>query len=102
MLFDAVLDDRTTNALKDHATLGKTAIPRTKPIVLLLVSKQAWDSFEAHFRGPFSSGAAQPWLTTETSKNGWVVFGIFMVCCLPLFWIGLLVKENYRLCSTCE
>ena len=50
MLVDAVLDERTTNALKDHATLGKTAIPRTKPIVLLLVSKQAWDSFEAHFR----------------------------------------------------
>ena len=35
------------------------------------------------------------------STGGWITFGVLLVLCFPLFWIGLLIKEDYRVCGTC-
>ncbi len=32
---------------------------------------------------------------------GWVTFAVLCVFFLPLCWIGLLVKEDYRVCGRC-
>ena len=38
---------------------------------------------------------------TCISKAGWITFGVMLVFCLPLCWIGLLMKEEYRVCAAC-
>ncbi len=37
----------------------------------------------------------------QISTAGWIVFAVLLVTFFPLFWIGLLMKEQYFLCSSC-
>ncbi|MSR53796.1 MAG: hypothetical protein EXS09_10970 [Gemmataceae bacterium] len=38
---------------------------------------------------------------SKISTAGWIVFGVMLLFCFPLFFIGLLMKENYRECGRC-
>jgi hypothetical protein len=38
---------------------------------------------------------------TRVAPGGWVVLVILLLFCLPLFWVGLLIKEEYRECYEC-
>ncbi len=35
------------------------------------------------------------------STAGWITFAVLLIVFFPLFWIGLLIKENYHMCSHC-
>jgi hypothetical protein len=37
----------------------------------------------------------------QISPAGWIVFAVMIFACFPLFWIGLLMKENIHYCSDC-
>src|SRR6185369_1312947 len=37
----------------------------------------------------------------KVSTGGWIVFALMILICFPLFWIGLLMKEDYHRCGTC-
>lgn len=43
-----------------------------------------------------------PQVTKKVSTAGWVVFAVLLVFFLPLFWIGLLIKEEVRTCPVCK
>lgn len=43
-----------------------------------------------------------PLITKKISAAGWVVFAVLMVFFFPLFWIGLLIKEEVRVCPVCN
>jgi ssDNA-binding Zn-finger/Zn-ribbon topoisomerase 1 len=43
----------------------------------------------------------RPVYKEEISTAGWVVFAVMLTVCFPLFWIGLLMKEQYRACGEC-
>lgn len=43
----------------------------------------------------------QPFVTQRVSVVGWIVFSILLLCCLPLFWIGLLMKDTVAICPRC-
>ncbi len=38
----------------------------------------------------------------QISTAGWIVFAVLMVTFFPLFWIGLLIKEDVKVCQTCN
>lgn len=38
----------------------------------------------------------------KISQAGWIVFSVLMVTFFPLFWIGLLIKEDVAVCQTCN
>ncbi len=38
----------------------------------------------------------------KISTTGWIVFSVLMVTIFPLFWIGLLIKEDVPVCQTCN
>lgn len=44
----------------------------------------------------------QPMLTKKISTAGWITFAVLMAVFFPLFWIGLLIKENVRVCPVCR
>jgi hypothetical protein len=55
-----------------------------------------------HFRCPHCGTTAPPVVASRISTAGWIVFAALLVFCLPLFFIGLLIKEEYRMCSWCR
>lgn len=54
---------------------------------------------------PFRCGVCgftgQPMMIQKISTAGWITFGLLLAFCLPLFWIGLLIKENRCQCPNC-
>jgi len=50
---------------------------------------------------PFCGCADEPVTRQQISPAGWVTFAVLMFFCWPLFWIGLLMTENYQACGDC-
>ena len=53
------------------------------------------------FSCPFCQSSTPPRSESRISTGGWVVFAILCFACLPLCWIGLLMKEDYTVCRDC-
>ncbi|PYT01659.1 MAG: hypothetical protein DMF63_02085 [Acidobacteria bacterium] len=53
------------------------------------------------FRCPFCQAGTPPIVRSKISTGGWVVFVVLLLFCFPLFWIGLLMTEPIKFCSTC-
>jgi hypothetical protein len=41
-------------------------------------------------------------VVSKISVAGWVTFGVLLLVFLPLFWIGLLIKETKAQCPRCH
>src|SRR6185295_6183709 len=54
------------------------------------------------FGCPFCHSTYPPHVMQRIFSAGWVVFVVLLLTCLPLCWIGLLIKENYRVCASCR
>jgi hypothetical protein len=54
------------------------------------------------FRCPRCSTNQMPRYDKKISTAGWIVFAVLMVVFFPLFWIGLLIKEDVPFCSVCN
>lgn len=58
----------------------------------------------AHQRGyrcPRCNSNALPIGRAQISEAGWITFVLMLVFCFPLFFIGLLMTEEYRVCPVC-
>ena len=53
------------------------------------------------FMCPYCHRTATPLVQKKVSTAGWIVLVVLLFLCFPLFWIGLLMKEDYRVCSQC-
>ena len=53
------------------------------------------------FRCPFCKSDERPEVRSQISTGGWVVFAALLLVCPPLFFVGLLMKEEYRVCADC-
>ena len=53
------------------------------------------------FECPYCGTDELPVVKSQISTGGWIVFAVMLVTCFPLFWIGLLIKEDYRECYDC-
>ena len=54
------------------------------------------------YRCPNCSSQLMPRVVKRISTAGWIIFAVLMVVFFPLFWIGLLIKEEVRLCPACN
>ena len=43
-----------------------------------------------------------PRLERRISTAGWITFAVLLVFVFPLFWIGLLIREDVRVCPSCN
>jgi hypothetical protein len=57
--------------------------------------------FPAGFRCPFCQSTHPPEVKSRISTAGWVTFILLLIFCFPLCIIGLFIKEDYRVCSSC-
>jgi hypothetical protein len=42
-----------------------------------------------------------PIYRSEISVGGWITFVVLLLVCWPLCFLGLLMKDDYRVCSDC-
>jgi hypothetical protein len=57
----------------------------------------------AGFTCPFCRATAPPITRSKVSTTGWVLFLLLTISCFGIFlaWVGLLIRENYKVCSRC-
>ena len=54
------------------------------------------------FRCPHCQGEYPPRIERRISTAGWITFAVLLVVFFPLFWIGLLIKEDVPVCQFCN
>jgi len=62
----------------------------------------AQPQFLASFRCPNCSTHLPPLLERKISTAGWITFAVLLVTVFPLFWIGLLIREDVPVCQVCQ
>jgi hypothetical protein len=50
---------------------------------------------------PYCGCPDPPVSRTQISQAGWITFAVLLFVCWPLFWIGLLMTEDYLACGDC-
>lgn len=51
---------------------------------------------------PFCNTNAAPIIVKKVSATGWAVFTVLLITTFILFWIGLLIQEERRICPVCN
>lgn len=51
---------------------------------------------------PYCRTTQPPRWKSEISQTGWLVFAILLLTTCFFCWIGLLIKDRYRVCSQCN
>ncbi len=64
--------------------------------------QHAAPQFVAPFRCPSCGTQLTPRVERKISTAGWVTFAILLVTVFPLFWIGLLIREDVPVCQVCQ
>lgn len=55
----------------------------------------------AGYRCPRCGTQNLPYITRQISTAGWITFGLLLFFTIIFFWIGLLIKEDVRVCPVC-
>ena len=71
--------------------------PRPQPLVY-----QQPNHMTHGYLCPRCSSQLFPRYERKISTAGWIVFAVLLVVFFPLFWIGLLIKEDVRVCPVCN
>ena len=72
-------------------------MPMPQPLV-----RQQQHNIAYGYHCPRCATNLMPRMERRISSAGWVVFAVLLVFFFPLFWIGLLIKDNVRVCSVCN
>jgi RNA polymerase subunit RPABC4/transcription elongation factor Spt4 len=55
-----------------------------------------------NYRCPNCMSQFLPQIERRISTTGWIVFAVLLVLFFPLFWVGLLIKEDVHVCPSCK
>ncbi len=55
-----------------------------------------------NYRCPTCMSQFLPRVERRISTTGWIVFAVLLVVFFPLFWVGLLIKEDVHVCPSCS
>ncbi len=71
-------------------------MPPPQPLVY-----QQHHNLAYNFHCPRCASNMMPRFERKVSTAGWITFAALLIFFFPLFWIGLLIKDNVRVCSVC-
>ncbi len=77
--------------------VNQTPPPRPQPLAY-----QQPHNMTYGYHCPRCASQLLPRYERKISTAGWVVFSVLLVVFFPLFWIGLLIKEDVRVCPVCS
>lgn len=102
-------DEFTTNAeaRKTSSSIGTAPIVQQFPNGRTQNVNQPLALYQpAHlsqpYRCPHCMSQFLPRIEKRISTAGWVTFAVLLVFFFPLFWIGLLIKEETHTCPSCN
>ncbi|HQX56954.1 MAG TPA: LITAF-like zinc ribbon domain-containing protein [Pyrinomonadaceae bacterium] len=91
---------KTIDSTAPIAPLGATApMGGYRPQTLM---HQGGQQFGQPYRCPHCMSQFVPRVERRISTAGWITFAVLLVFFFPLFWIGLLIKEDVRICPGCN
>ncbi|KXJ99888.1 MAG: LITAF-like zinc ribbon domain protein [Acidobacteria bacterium OLB17] len=93
-------DLRTNNAARKTLNLPPQAYVDAPPAAPLAAYQQA--PMAGNYRCPYCATTFLPRIERKISSAGWVTFALLLVFIFPLFWIGLLIKEDQYMCPMCR
>lgn len=64
--------------------------------------QQGQQQLSQPYRCPHCMSQFLPRVERRISTGGWITFAVLLVFFFPLFWIGLLIKEDVRTCPSCN
>ena len=76
-------------------------IPGTSPSAQPLARQDQY-FMSGNYRCPNCMSQFLPRIERRISTTGWIVFAVLLVVFFPLFWIGLLIKEDVQVCPSCS
>lgn len=82
----------------DARKRSSTAMP-TSPGSLAYAPPQY---MAGNYRCPNCMSQFLPKIERRISTAGWITFAVLLVFFFPLFWIGLLIKEDVHVCPSCN
>jgi hypothetical protein len=87
---------------KNEARKGRSTYsgrPDTSPAVHAYSMPQ---QYQQPYHCPNCGSTYLPRKERRISTAGWIVFAVLLVFFFPLFWIGLLIKEDVLVCQVCN
>lgn len=72
------------------------------PAPVIPLAPLAQPNTPQNFRCPHCQSTAPPVVAKRIGAAGWIVFFALLIFCFPLCFIGLFIKEEYRMCSWCR
>lgn len=94
---DRIINVTPPSALVPSRPPATPVWPQAAPITPVILVPQP-----VAFSCPFCRTPYPPLNMQRISTSGWVVFVILLLFCIPLCWLGLLIKEDYRICASCR
>lgn len=90
---------RQTGYVQSRTSQFEAANAGYRPAPLM---HQPPQQFSHGFRCPHCTSQLIPRMEKRISTAGWITFAVLLVFFFPLFWIGLLIKEDVPVCQTCN
>lgn len=90
------MNSPSTAPINSQFRLGRTANVDQR------LGFQAQNDLSQPYRCPHCMSQFLPRIERRISTAGWITFSILLVFFFPLFWIGLLIKEDTRMCPSCN
>ena len=91
----------TQNEARRTASLPQER-PATMPIQQNAAIQYRPQHLSQPYRCPVCSSQLLPRIERKISTAGWITFALLLAFVFPLFWIGLLIKEDRRICPSCN
>lgn len=85
-----------------HPQQQQQFLPQQPPRPQPLVYQQHNQNLAYKQVCPRCGGQHFPRIEKKISQAGWITFAVLMVTIPFLFWIGLLIKEDVRVCPVCR
>lgn len=83
--------------------LGEGRTPKADPVAESEATPPALAQAPPIFRCPYCSANAPPVIHRVTSTAGYIfAIVLLLFLCIPIFWIGLLMKEDQYYCRICH
>lgn len=93
---------RKTEEFRFNESQGNTLPVPNQPFQTQQLSYRQPYGLARQYNCPHCNSQLAPRMERKISNAGWIVFAVLLVTFFPLFWIGLLIKENVPVCPVCN
>ncbi len=93
---------RKTGQFRFNESAPNTAPVQNQPFQTQQLAYRQPYGIAKGYNCPRCNSQVAPRVEKKISNAGWIVFAVLMVAFFPLFWIGLLIKEDVYICPVCD